>query len=116
VGKWGQIWTDGVQLGAAWFRSHQISRLQVESWSFGMAADSSGPLHLSVALHTSCAGERKTPVFFVGGFLAENRRAWEIISRSFRNLDCGPALFLRHADFLGALGCLGATIEGKGDL
>lgn len=61
-------------------------------------------------------GERKTPVFFVGGFLAENRRAWEIISRSFRNLDCGPALFLRHADFLGALGCLGATIEGKGDL
>lgn len=61
-------------------------------------------------------GERKTPVFFVGGFLAENRKAWEIISRSFRNLDCGPALFLRHADFLGALGCLGATIEGKGDL
>ena len=40
--------TDGVQLGAAWFRPHQISRLQVESWSFGMAADSSGPLHLSV--------------------------------------------------------------------
>lgn len=67
-------------------------------------------------IHTSCAGERKTPVFFVGGFLAENRKAWEIISRSFRNLDCGPALFLRHADFLGALGCLGATIEGKGDL
>jgi len=61
-------------------------------------------------------GERKTPVFFVGGFLAENRRAWEIISRSFRNLECGPALFLRHADFLGALGCLGATIEGKGDM
>eukprot|EP00435_Cladocopium_sp_Y103_P074127 s24_g46.t3 len=27
-------------------------------------------------------GERKTPVFFVGGFLAENRRAWEIISLS----------------------------------
>ena len=61
-------------------------------------------------------GERKTPVFFVGGFLAENRRAWEIISRSFRNLECGPALFLRHADFLGALGCLAATIEGKGDM
>lgn len=29
-------------------------------------------------------GPRKTPVFFVGGFLAENRRAWEIISRSFQ--------------------------------
>ena len=38
--------------------------------------------------HLKHRGERKTPVFFVGGFLAENRRAWEIISRSFRNLDC----------------------------
>ena len=39
-------------------------------------------------------GPRKTPVFFVGGFLAENRRAWEIISRSFQPLS-RRALFRR---------------------
>jgi len=54
---------------------------------------------------------RRTPVFFVGGFLAENHKAMDLIATSFRNLDFGPALFLRHADFLGAMGALAASFE-----
>jgi len=54
---------------------------------------------------------RRTPVFFVGGFLAENDKAMDLIATSFRHLDCGPALFLKHADFLGAIGALAASFE-----
>ncbi|CAK9070848.1 unnamed protein product [Durusdinium trenchii] len=77
-----------------------------EARARSLSGDSSQPLVSKAQLKGAAPypGERKTPVFFVGGFLAENRRAWEIISRSFRNLDCGPALFLRHADFLGVFG------------
>merc|ERR1711974_185871 len=51
------------------------------------------------------------PVFFVGGFLANNEYAQRIIARSFRNLRLGPAMFLRHADFLGALGALAHALD-----
>lgn len=51
------------------------------------------------------------PVFFVGGFLANNPAAQRIIARTFRNLKLPPALFLRHADFLGALGALSKCLE-----
>merc|ERR1712150_77510 len=47
------------------------------------------------------------PVFFAGGFLTEkNDFARKIIAASFRNLKLPPAKFLRHTDFLGALGSL----------
>jgi len=78
------------------------------SWDLAVAAQRTKAQNIGAMPYP---GERKTPVFFVGGFLADNPKAWEIISRSFRNLDCGPALFLRHADFLGALGCLAASLE-----
>jgi len=51
------------------------------------------------------------PVFFVGGFLADNTMARGFIADAFRNLSLGPALFLHHADFLGALGSVMKTIE-----
>lgn len=50
--------------------------------------------------------EPSPPVFFVGGFLTENEPALEIIARSFRSLKLDPPYFLRHSDFLGALGAL----------
>ncbi|CAE8711371.1 unnamed protein product, partial [Polarella glacialis] len=59
------------------------------------------------------AGARRTPVFFVGGFLTNNSKAWDLISRQFRNLECGPAYFLRHADFLGTLGAVAATFSAE---
>merc|ERR1711879_179953 len=46
------------------------------------------------------------PVFFVGGFLANNAMAHRLIATAFRNLHMRSPLFLRHADFLGAFGCL----------
>lgn len=58
------------------------------------------------------AARQQLPVFFVGGFLADNPMARKLIAKSFKNLDCGPAFFLRHADFLGALGCLSVSMEG----
>mmetsp|Transcript_23047 Transcript_23047/g.72543 ORF Transcript_23047/g.72543 Transcript_23047/m.72543 type:complete len:434 (-) Transcript_23047:262-1563(-) len=54
---------------------------------------------------------RLPPVFFVGGFLAENTMARGLIANTFRNLELPPALFLRHADFLGALGSIMKSVE-----
>merc|ERR1712028_61663 len=54
---------------------------------------------------------RRPPVFFVGGFLVDNTVGRSTIATSFRNLSLPPPLFLRHADFLGALGSLGAAIR-----
>mmetsp|Transcript_121956 Transcript_121956/g.352282 ORF Transcript_121956/g.352282 Transcript_121956/m.352282 type:complete len:435 (-) Transcript_121956:191-1495(-) len=58
---------------------------------------------------------RPPPVFFVGGFLAGNVFAQQIICRTFRRLKLRPALFLRHADFLGSLGslshCVGLDLQ-----
>ena len=56
---------------------------------------------------------RAPPVFFVGGFLAENTMARGIIAATFRTFNLGDAMFLRHADFLGALGSLGRCLEGR---
>jgi len=64
---------------------------------------------------------RVPPVFFTGGFLvADNTVARRIIANSLRNLALGPALFLRHSDFLGALGSLMQCVKnhskkGAGD-
>jgi len=51
------------------------------------------------------------PVFFVGGFLADNHQARSIIASTFRTFKLGPAMFLRHADFLGAVGSLGQCLH-----
>ncbi|CAE7587111.1 PANK2 [Symbiodinium natans] len=68
------------------------------SWDLQAAAQRSKAQLLGAAPYP---GERKTPVFFVGGFLAENRRAWEIISRS--SLQIGPELrFVRGSSLRGA--------------
>jgi len=66
---------------------------------------------LSLLISAQVGNDYKPPVFFVGGFLAQNIAAQRIISRSYHNLNLGPALFLRHADFLGALGCLNKSLE-----
>eukprot|EP00928_Gymnodinium_smaydae_P028780 TRINITY_DN21854_c0_g1_i1.p1 TRINITY_DN21854_c0_g1~~TRINITY_DN21854_c0_g1_i1.p1 ORF type:complete len:458 (-),score=98.77 TRINITY_DN21854_c0_g1_i1:34-1407(-) len=50
------------------------------------------------------------PIYFVGGFLANNTMAQRIISGTFHRLGNRPPLFLRHADFLGALGALGKAL------
>jgi len=50
-------------------------------------------------------------VFFAGGFLEEgNHLARQVIASNFRNLG-GRAYFLRHCDFLGALGSLRSCIS-----
>jgi len=64
---------------------------------------------LSLLIEEQCG--HPPPVFFVGGFLANNTFAQRVISRSYWNLKLGPALFLRHADFLGALGALAHALD-----
>lgn len=54
---------------------------------------------------------RSPPVFFVGGFLADNPMARQFIAQSFHRLGCTPAKFLRHADFLGALGSMAVSFQ-----
>merc|ERR1712187_886654 len=49
-------------------------------------------------------------IFFVGGFLAKNTMAMKTIALTFSRLGCPPPLFLKHADFLGALGAVGSTL------
>jgi len=54
---------------------------------------------------------RAMPIFFAGGFLDGNPMAQRLISTTFRRLGLEPApLFLRHADFLGALGSVASTL------
>jgi len=53
------------------------------------------------------------PIFFIGGFLAHNAAARQIITNSFKLMNCGPAYFLRHADFLGAMGSLMECIKNR---
>lgn len=66
---------------------------------------------LSMLVAEQCG--HSPPVFFVGGFLHGNRAAQRIIARTFRSLKLGPAMFLRHADFLGALGSLSHSLESN---
>jgi type II pantothenate kinase len=54
--------------------------------------------------------DHRVPVFFAGGFLARNTMAQQIIGRTFRKLTGSQALFLKHSDFLGALGAVGSTM------
>lgn len=49
-------------------------------------------------------------IFFVGGFLSDNKIAEKRISKSMRSLKAN-AYFTRHCDFLGALGCLSLSID-----
>jgi len=53
------------------------------------------------------------PVFFVGGFLADNAQGRRTIANTFRALAMQPPLFLRHADFLGALGAVDASLRDE---
>jgi len=78
-----------------------------------MVTQQSVLLASAFARHADCIGR----VFFVGGFVEEaNWLARKAIAANFRSLG-GQAYFLRHSDFLGALGSLkGAlrVLEGKG--
>eukprot|EP00927_Polykrikos_kofoidii_P047755 TRINITY_DN42029_c0_g1_i1.p1 TRINITY_DN42029_c0_g1~~TRINITY_DN42029_c0_g1_i1.p1 ORF type:complete len:568 (+),score=98.90 TRINITY_DN42029_c0_g1_i1:119-1822(+) len=61
----------------------------------------------ALAKHAECVGR----VFFVGGFVdAANHLARETIAANFRSLGC-CAYFLRHCDFLGALGSLAFALR-----
>jgi len=53
------------------------------------------------------------PVFFVGGFLANNSMAHSLIATTFKNLGMRAPFFLRHADFLGAFGCLSHSLQNR---
>jgi len=57
---------------------------------------------------------RPPPVFFAGGFLDKNTTARVTIANSFSQLDLDQVYFLRHADFLGALGSLRQCLESRG--
>jgi type II pantothenate kinase len=50
------------------------------------------------------------PVFFVGGFLAGNTQGKRTIASTFRTLAMSPPFFLRHEDFLGAVGAVNAAL------
>ncbi|KAK3269498.1 hypothetical protein CYMTET_22065 [Cymbomonas tetramitiformis] len=58
--------------------------------------------------HMMAAGAQH--VFFVGGFLENNMLAHSIIAHNMRSVHA-TACFLKHADFLGALGSLRQGIE-----
>eukprot|EP00439_Symbiodinium_sp_Y106_P053554 s4109_g7.t1 len=67
-----------------------------------MVTQQSVLLAAAFAKHADCLDR----VFFVGGFIDEpNRLARAAIAQNFRSLG-GCAYFLRHSDFLGALGSL----------
>ncbi|CAE7453175.1 Pank1 [Symbiodinium natans] len=67
-----------------------------------MVTQQSVLLATAYAKHADCLDR----VFFVGGFIDEpNRLARAAIAQNFRSLG-GCAYFLRHSDFLGALGSL----------
>jgi len=57
-------------------------------------------------LQARSRSETSPPVFFVGGFLADNSQGKRTISNTFRTLKMSPPFFLQHADFLGALGAV----------
>lgn len=60
------------------------------------------------AKHEGCVDR----VFFVGGFIEDrNHLARAAIANNFRSLG-GRAYFLKHCDFLGALGSLRSCVEG----
>mmetsp|Transcript_101908 Transcript_101908/g.328917 ORF Transcript_101908/g.328917 Transcript_101908/m.328917 type:complete len:546 (+) Transcript_101908:135-1772(+) len=72
-----------------------------------MVTQQSVLLATALARHIGCMGR----VFFVGGFVDEpNRLARAAISANFRSLG-GCAYFLRHSDFLGALGSLKCALQ-----
>jgi type II pantothenate kinase len=58
--------------------------------------------------------DRRLPIFFVGGFLDGNDVGHRTIAQSLRLLDHVQAHFLRHADFLGALGAFQVCISASG--
>lgn len=58
--------------------------------------------------------DRRLPIFFVGGFLDGNDVGQRTIAQSLRRLDHVQAHFLRHADFLGALGAFQVCISASG--
>lgn len=72
-----------------------------------MVTQQSVLLATAFAKHAGCVGR----VFFVGGFVdASNHLAREAIAANFRSLG-GCAYFLRHSDFLGALGSLAYALS-----
>jgi len=72
-----------------------------------MVTQQSVLLAAAFAKHADCLDR----VFFVGGFIDEpNRLARAAIAQNFRSLG-GCAYFLRHSDFLGALGSLHHAFE-----
>jgi len=72
-----------------------------------MVTQQSVLLATAFAKHDNCIGR----VFFVGGFVDEaNRLARAAIAANFRSLG-GCAYFLRHSDFLGALGSLKCALS-----
>lgn len=75
-----------------------------------MVTQQSALLSSAFARHAGCIDR----VFFVGGFVEEtNWIARKSIATNFRNLG-GCAYFLRHCDFLGALGSLRCALRGIG--
>merc|ERR1719221_964855 len=67
-----------------------------------MVTQQSVLLSSAFARHHGCVDR----VFFVGGFVEEeNRLARTAIAQNFRSLG-GRAYFVRHSDYLGALGSL----------
>jgi len=75
-----------------------------------MVTQQSVLLATAFAHHAGCVGR----VFFVGGFVDEpNWIARKAIAANFRSLG-GCAYFLRHSDFLGALGSLRCVLRALG--
>ena len=74
-----------------------------------MVAQSSALLVKAIA-----SEEERNRVFFVGGFLESNLIAQRVLARSVQQLG-GRALFLRHGDFLGALGSLAHCLHLRDD-
>jgi len=76
-----------------------------------MVTQQAALLASAFARHAGCIDR----VFFVGGFVEEtNWIARKLIATNFRNLG-GCAYFLRHCDFLGALGSLRCALRGVDD-
>lgn len=99
----GRLCEDLAESGGSW-REQDLARALLQ-----MVTQQSVLLSGAFARHLGCVDR----VFFAGGFVEEeNHIARKAISANFRSLG-GAAYFLRHSDFLGALGSLRACIQAS---
>lgn len=99
----GRLCEDLGEASAAW-GEQDLARALLQ-----MVTQQSVLLSGAFARHLGCVDR----VFFAGGFVEEeNHIARKAISANFRSLG-GRAYFLRHSDFLGALGSLRSCIQAS---